>query len=125
MIRNAPTSGQAQAVHGHSGNVAMARSSDSLSSGLDHLFNLGNDPLALFRDTTASTEVLEDENMCQSEGSGTDDLDDSLDRQAVEQELRRYEEDGLVNIKSSLVAFWEVGMAVLSMRHFPLTWALL
>ena len=107
MIWNAPTLGRAQAVHAQSGNVAMAQSSVSLSSGLDNLFDLGNDPLALFRDATACTEVLGDENMCQSEGGGTTDHDDSLDRQAVKQELQRYEEDRLVKVKS-LVAFWEV-----------------
>ena len=108
MIRNAPNPVQAQAVHTQSGNVAMARSSISLTSGLEHLFNLGKDPLAPFRDVTMRPEVCGDENVCQSEGSA---IDDDLDRQAVEQELQRYEKDGLSEI-TSLVAFWEVGMAI-------------
>jgi len=87
----------------------MARLSISLASGLEHLFNLGKDPLAPFRDVTMRPEVCRDENVCQSEGSG---IDDDLDRQAVEQELRHYEEDGLSEI-TSLVAFWEVGIAIL------------
>jgi hypothetical protein len=36
---------------------------------------------------------------------------DDLDKQAIEQELWRYEEDGISNIKS-LVAFWEVGTPI-------------
>jgi len=109
MIQSAPNLGQAQAVHTQSGNPAMFRSSVSLASGLDHLFSLGKDPLAPFRDATTCTEVLRNETTCRSEGGG---IDDNLDRQAVEQELRRYEEDGLSDT-TSLVAFWEVGIAVL------------
>ena len=72
---------------------------------------LAKDPLAPFRNATVHTEVLRDnsENPCQNEEGRTDD---DLDRQAVEQELRRYEEDGPSDI-TSLVAFWEVGMAIL------------
>ena len=118
MIWSAPTSGQVRAVHTQPGNLAMLRSSTSLASGLSHLFNLGKDPLAQFRDATMRTEGLHDENTCQGEGGG---IDDDLDRQAVEQELRRYEEDGLIDTKS-LVAFWEVGNGYsLNQRHFPLT----
>ena len=40
------------------------------------------------------------------------EIDDDLDRQAVEQELQHYEEDSLSDT-TSLVAFWEVGMAIL------------
>ena len=96
----------------------MVRSSVSLASGLDHLFSLGDNPLALFRDITMHTEVP---NMCQGEGS---EANDDLDRQAVEQELRRYKEDGISDT-ISLVAFWEVGIYSISLRHFPLTWTIL
>ena len=114
MIRNAPNSSRARAAHIQSGNMAMARSSVSLASGLSHLFNLGKDPLGRFRNAATRTEVLGDQNTCQSVGGETDN---NLDRQAVEQELWRYEEDGLVDVES-LVAFWEVLMAILSMRDF-------
>ena len=86
----------------------MARSSASLASGLDHLFSLGKDPLAPFRDVAVHTEVLRVENTSSSDSGETDD---DLDKQAVEQELRRYEEDGLSDI-TSLVEFWEVGMVI-------------
>ncbi len=88
--------------------MARSATSQALASGLDHLFSLGKDPLALFRDVTACTEVFEDENTCWSDGS---EINDDLDRQAVEQEFRHYEEDGLSDI-TSLVAFWEVGMVI-------------
>ncbi len=83
----------------------MVRSSALLASGLDHLFSLGNDPLAPFRDVTMQTEVL---NTFQSEDG---EINDDLARQAVEQELRRYEEDG-VSDTTSLVAFWKVGKPI-------------
>jgi hypothetical protein len=92
----------------------MARSSASLAGGLDHLFNLGQNPLAPFRGTTMDTK--EDKNMCQSEDKS--DTDDSeLNRQAVERELRRYEDDGLSDT-TSLVTFWEVRMASFVARMF-------
>ena len=84
----------------------MIRSSVSLAGGLDHLFNLGNDPLAPFRDTTMCAEVM---NTHQGEDCETND---DLDRQAVKQELQHYEEDSISNIKL-LVAFWEVGTSIL------------
>ena len=111
-IQSRSNSGQPQAMHQHSGNQAMVRSSASLACGLDHLFNLGNNPLALFRDIGATyTEVP---NMCQSERS---EINDDLDRKAVEQELQRYEEDGISDTKS-LVAFWEVRMPILYTSDF-------
>jgi len=69
-----------------------ARSSASHAGGLDHLFNLGKNPLAPFRGTATDTNILGDEKMSQSE-----DQSDAheLNRQAVEQELQRYESDGL------------------------------
>ena len=84
----------------------MIRSSASLASGLDHLFSLGNNPLASFRDITMHAEAV-------NTHQGDDcEINDDLDRQAVEQELRRYEEDDISDIKS-LVAFWEVGTPIL------------
>jgi hypothetical protein len=83
----------------------MVRSSTSLAGGLGRLFNLGNNPLASFKEVT---EVLYTH---QSKG---DEINDDLDRQAVEQELRRYEEDGTSNtVSESLVEFWEVGLLIL------------
>ena len=112
IIRSASSSGQAHAARRQSKISATARSSASLTSGLDHLFSLGKDPLAPFRDVATHTEVLGVENTSWSGHDGTDDSDsDDLDKQAVEQELRRYEEDGLSDI-TSLVAFWEVGMVI-------------
>ena len=108
MIRTASSSGQARAVHRRSENPTMARSSTSVASGLDHLLKLGTDPFASFRNVAAHTEVPGDENPSWGDGGRTDD---DLDRQAVEQELRRYEEDGFSDI-TSLVAFWEVGMVI-------------
>ena len=105
MIQNASSSGQAQAVHRQSENPAMARSSTSLASGLGHLVNLGKDPLALLREVTTHTEAPGDKNASQSDSSSTDD------RQAVEQELQRYEDDGLSDITSP-VAFWQVGIVI-------------
>src|SRR5260221_7966271 len=99
-IQNASNPGQAQATHKRSGNLAMVRSSASLAGGLDHLFSLGNNPLAPFRDANIHTKAL---NTYQS---GDSEIDEGLDRHAVEQELRRYEEDG-VSDTESLVAFWE------------------
>jgi hypothetical protein len=87
MILGASNSGQtAQARYKQSGNRAMVRSSVSLAGGLDRLFNLGNNPLAPFRDVP---EVL---NTCQNEGVK---INNDLDQQAVEQELQHYEEDGI------------------------------
>jgi len=86
MIQNASKSGQVQAVNEQLGNQAMARSSITLSSGLDHIFSLGKNPLAPFWDATVHTEVLGDglENPHQNEDGKADD---NLDRQVVEQEL--------------------------------------
>ena len=86
----------------------MARSSTSLASGVACLFSLGKDPLALLHDVTAHTEAPGDENSSWGDSGGTND---DLDKRAVEQELRRYEEDGLSDIISP-VAFWEVGMVI-------------
>jgi hypothetical protein len=84
----------------------MVRSSVALAGGLGHLFSLYNNPLALCRDITTQTKVPD---MCQSEGS---EVNDDLDRQAIEQELRHYEEDGISDT-ISLVAFWEVETSIL------------
>ena len=105
-IQDAPNLGQAQGTHYQSGNPAMARSSAALASGLDRIFSLGNNPLAPFKDNTMRNEAP---NTPQSEGG---ELNGDLTRQAIERELRRYEEDGLSDPKS-LVAFWEVGMHIL------------
>jgi len=105
-IQGASNSGQAQATHTWLGNPAMVRSSAALASGLDHLFNLDNDPLIPLAPFNVQTEVL---NPCQCEGDKTNE---ELDRQAVEQELRRYEEDGISDTMP-LVAFWEVRMPIL------------
>jgi len=100
-IRAASNLGQAQAIHNCLGNLAMVRSLVSLASGLDHLLSLGNDPLAPFRDVTMHAEET-----FQSEDG---EINDGLDRQAVEKELRRYEEDHVSQADAtSLVAFWEV-----------------
>lgn len=87
----------------------MARSSAALASGLDRIFSLGNNPLAPFKDNTMRNEAP---NTPWSEGG---ELNGDLTRQAIERELRRYEEDGLSDPKS-LVAFWEVGMHILRSR---------
>ena len=108
-IQDAPNLGQAQVTHYQSGNPAMDRSSAALASGLDHIFSLGDNPLAPFKDSTTHNEAP---NTPWSEGG---EINDDLTRQAVEQELRRYEEDGLSNPKS-LVAFWEVGLHILQSR---------
>jgi len=114
-IQNASNSGQAQAMHRQPRNPAMVRLSASLVGGLDHLFSMGNDPLMSYKDATMHTEVL---NTLQSKDS---EANDDLDRQAVERELRRYEEDGLSDTSTSLVVFWEVGIFFINWRHFPLT----
>jgi hypothetical protein len=62
------------------GNQAMVRSSLLLAGGLDHLFSLGDNPLASFRDTSTCAEVLEDSGMCWSE----DGINDELNKQVVE-----------------------------------------
>ena len=107
-IQNTSNSGQARAVHRSSENPAMAKSATALASGLDHLFSLGKDPLGPFRDVTSHTEGFEDENSCSSDSG---EINDDLDRQAVEQEFRCYEEDGLSDT-TSLVEFWEVGTVI-------------
>jgi len=91
-----------------SGNLAVVRSSASPAGGLDHLLSLANNPLAPFRDVT------EVSNTHQSEG---DEINADLDRRAVEQELRRYKEDGMSDAVS-LVAFWEVGTLILWAARF-------
>jgi len=128
IIRSASSSGQAHATHRRSEISATAKSSTSLARGLDHLFSLSKDPLALswLKDVTTHAEALGVESTSWSDSGRTDDLDsDDLDKQAVELELRRYEEDGLFDI-TSLVEFWGVGMVYpMSQTHFPLTWPLL
>jgi len=105
-IQNVSNPGQAQATHKRSGNLAMVRLLASLAGGLDHLFSLGNNPLVPFRDANIHTEAL---NTCRS---GNSEINEDLDRHAVEQELRHYEEDR-VSDTESLVAFWEVGIPIL------------
>ena len=81
----------------------MVRSSAALTSGLGNLFSLGDNPHAPLG------EVPEVPNTHQSEG---DEINDDLDRRAVEQEFRRYEEDGISDTVP-LVAFWEVGTLII------------
>ena len=97
MIQNASNSGHMQVMHNQSGNPAMIRLLASLAGGLDHLCNLGNDPLAPFKDTTICAKVM---NTHQGEDCETNN---DLDRQAVEQELWHYEEDSISNIKLLVV----------------------
>ena len=103
ILRDTSNSDKAQAIHKQIEHPAMARSSASLSSGIDHIFSLAKAPFATYRDATGPTEVLSNETTCRDSGED----DESLDRQAVEQELWHYEEDGLSDV-TSLVAFWEV-----------------
>ena len=120
ILRDTSNSNKAQAIHKQIEHLAMARSSALLSSGIGHIFSLAKAPFATYRDATGPTEVLSNETTCCDSGED----DESLDRQAVEQELRRYEEDGLSDV-TSLVAFWEVGFITpMSQRHFLLTWTL-
>lgn len=86
----------------------MARSSAAQTRGLGQIFRVCKDPLAPSKSGTAHTEVLGDEDASQSNSGETDD---SLDRKVVEQELRRYEEDGLLD-DTPLVAFWEVRIVI-------------
>ena len=106
MTQGASNSSQAaQAISPQTGNLAMVRSSTSLTSGLGCLFNLGNNPLAPFREVTEALNTHQ---------SKVDEINDDLDRRAVEQELQHYEEDGTSNATSeSLVEFWEVSLLIL------------